>query len=97
MHFYSMNYAGVLELPLHTFWEMSRNVDRIRAEEDMRMIAVIGQAFSEKEDYFNRLQADRGEIATSDKPYVDRSGLDNLKFMMGGGNGSQQVICISNP
>lgn len=40
--FYSMSYREVLDMPLRAFWSLNRNISRIRAEEDMRTIQVMG-------------------------------------------------------
>lgn len=42
LNFYQLgSYQAVLALPIRTFWMLSRNIDRILAERDLRQIEVI--------------------------------------------------------
>lgn len=40
MHFYSQTNDEVMRLPIKTFWLMHANIDRIKAQEDMRSLTV---------------------------------------------------------
>lgn len=42
-----MGYFAVLDLPLVTFWSFNRQVDRLRAEGEQRMLRVQASAQSE--------------------------------------------------
>lgn len=44
MHFYSMNLAVVMALPLKAFWFMNGAIDRIMAQKDMRHVTVTQMA-----------------------------------------------------
>jgi len=45
MHFYSMSLNSVMNLPLEVFWEISNNIGRISAEQDLRMTMIVCSAF----------------------------------------------------
>lgn len=36
-----MNYRDVLEMPLVTFWSYNRQINRLRAEQDQRLMRVM--------------------------------------------------------
>ena len=88
MHFYGIAYRDVLALPVKTFWLLHKNVDRISAERDMRMIMVMGSVQSS--EALNGMTAslrkqmgvvveiDEAAAAVEDAVF-DRSGLDSLR------------------
>lgn len=41
IHHYNLSYSEVLALPIKTFWMMSRNVDRHRAEMDISQLRLL--------------------------------------------------------
>jgi Na+/phosphate symporter len=41
-----MGYQEVLKLPLKTFWALNRQLDRLRAEEEQRLLRVLSSAQS---------------------------------------------------
>ena len=59
-------------LAIYTFWELVKNIDRIRAEEDQRTLLVVGAAFGGSGgEVYRQLQDEQGE------PYqVEDSGID---------------------
>lgn len=83
-----MRYHDLLDIPIYTFWELSRNVERIRAEEDQRMLTLVSHAFSgDPQKYLERLDQERGQVVVVDKTIaapMDKSALAHLKSMMGG-------------
>jgi hypothetical protein len=88
MHFYGLSYVEMLALPIYTFWEMGRNVDRIRAEEDIRLFQLVQQAiFSEEsQEYLDRLKAEQGVVISgsgSSDDELDGRGLAQLRAMFG--------------
>jgi len=86
MHFYSIGYGELLRLPITAFWELSKNVDRIRAEEDMRMFTLINHAVSgEPEKFMDRLTAERGEIVEEliENDGFDQEGMSQFKALLG--------------
>ena len=86
MHFYSIGYGEFLQLPIFTFWELARNIERIRAEEDRRQFTVISHLFStEPEKFMQALNEEMGkvvEVQHGDHGF-DEAGFNNLKRMMG--------------
>jgi hypothetical protein len=44
MREYSMEYPAVLRLPLRTFWSLNRQVDRLRAEAEQRLLRLHSAA-----------------------------------------------------
>lgn len=89
MKFYGIEYFHLLKLPIYTFWEMARNIDRIRAEEDQRLLNIMCAAFGgNPENLFNRFDEERGEVVVKaglpEGEQLDRQGLERLKAMMAG-------------
>lgn len=41
MHFYSMSDEQVLKMPARRFWTLERQINRIRAESDLRQISTM--------------------------------------------------------
>jgi hypothetical protein len=41
---YGMDYKKVRELPLRTFWSLNRQVDRLRAEKEQRLLRIHSAA-----------------------------------------------------
>lgn len=64
MAFYGMSDRQILDLPVTRFWLMSRSIDRISAERDMRMAMVVGavQSVEGTEELFKRLQDEMGKV-----------------------------------
>lgn len=87
-----MGYREVMGMPLKTFWCFSKNIDRLMAETDLRMLQVVasaasGEAYGKLSD---RLQGQVGTIvkmsgealaATAQEETLDRAGLSALKAM----------------
>lgn len=88
MRFYSMSYPDVLKLPVYTFWELSRNIDRIRADEEAHDLSIlcsaIGSAFGGKIDkVFNELHKKKGDIVKEKSSDDPRANISKLKLIMG--------------
>jgi hypothetical protein len=85
-----MNYKDVLSMPLRTFWMMNKNIDRIMAEADMRMLSVVAYAQSGDgiEDFTKKLRDQVGKIVEIDAAKMamsetyDREGLLALKALV---------------
>ena len=85
MHFYSIGYVALLSLPIITFWELARNVDRIRAEEDRRFFIAVSNVMGGKaDDYLKSLEREQGTVFESETQF-DKAGFDNLKRLVGRG------------
>jgi hypothetical protein len=86
MRFYGMGLFDARALPLNTFWELSRNIDRVRAEEDRRLFDLLQNAFvGNPRKYAQRLEQERGKVIEGDMPEtLDRDGFKRLKALAGG-------------
>lgn len=64
MREYRMAPDAVLDLPLKMFWFMTNQIDRLRAEEDMRQIQLLGA--SQDSDAFkmalDSLKSEMGQV-----------------------------------
>jgi len=88
MRFYSISYNDVLQLPVYTFWELSKNIERIRADEEAHELSIlcsaVGSAFGGKiEKVFNELHKKKGEIVKQEAKDTPQSNIDKLKQIMG--------------
>jgi hypothetical protein len=91
LHFYGIGYAGVMALPIRTFWLMSGNIDRIWAQQDMRgmTLAMVGQSTQESvAAYRDQLVIETGTMVKLGKdsrperePERDEEGFAELKRM----------------
>ena len=87
-HFYGIGYREVMNLPVRAFWVMNQNVDRLRAEEDLRQIQV-GIAIQSDVNYRGTIEAlnnERGEWVRFSPlaPHLNRrdeEGVERLKRM----------------
>lgn len=92
MGHYSMTPDQVLATPIRLFWLLNKNIDRLNAEDDMRMLMIMGSHTSS--EAFQTLQealAKRvGKIASFDKSSAafnplnakqDKEGLMKLKML----------------
>jgi hypothetical protein len=62
---YSMDFDQLLATPIKRFWFLNRQVDRLRAEEELRQISLLAAAGSQ-ESYtkaIENLEKSLGEIA----------------------------------
>jgi uncharacterized protein YdaU (DUF1376 family) len=81
MREYSMKHGDVMDLPLRTFWSLNRNVDRLRAEEDLRSLQVsaaaqsVGEGGGEAVKFLSEHL--RGEIGS---PIVIEKKFDRARF-----------------
>lgn len=85
MHFYAISYGDFLSLPHYTFWELSKNIDRIRAEEDIRFCRAIGSMLGEGgEKYFDELKEAVGDIVVMNQKDQAARATKRLRGMIGG-------------
>jgi hypothetical protein len=90
MRFYGITHADLLRLPIYTFWEMAKNIDRLRAEDDKRMFILLQQAFMSEnaQKYLDGLHEEQGTvIETSDGYYgekFDQGAFNALRGLLGG-------------
>lgn len=85
IHFYGIGYRELLDMPIRCFWELSKNINRISAQEDMRGLSIScycqdGEAASK---YREHLELEMGRVFeyTIDikQERLDREGLKALK------------------
>ncbi|MFW6855390.1 hypothetical protein ACODYM_29285 [Burkholderia gladioli] len=88
-HFYSMPVGDVYALPIRLFWLLSDNIDRIRAQSDLRSLTngvvstVAGNAAKEHRE---SLILEVGTIVkhggvAKEVPKLDRAGLEGLRAL----------------
>lgn len=86
-----MRLPEVLDLPIKQFWMLHRSIDRMQAELDYRMVAVIANGMSGGEGLEKLVDGLRSQIGTiveweeegpsfaPMKAELDRVGLESLK------------------
>jgi hypothetical protein len=77
MREYGSDYWQVLKLPLTTFWSLNRQVNRLRAEGELRFLKVQAVAQS-SEGYTQLAQELTGELG---RPAIVEKGFDEEKFL----------------
>jgi len=83
MHIYSMGYDDILKMPIYTFWELSKQVEKIRSVNDKRMFLCVSNIMGEKsEHYIEQLDQNIGNVVVVENKF-DREGFNRLKRMMG--------------
>lgn len=84
MRGYGLDYWQVMNLPLAAFWGLNKNLDRLRAEEDLRALHGDLVARNPSEDgvkaYREQLRAEMGVVYV-EAPVLDRKGLHALKAL----------------
>lgn len=82
MRFYGWTYWECLDQPIEAFWTLSSNIDRIQAEDDLRVFEAFfvgGRGDSDTiKLYRERLQRQVGVVQVA-KPVFDREGFEALK------------------
>jgi len=80
-----MGYGEAMSLPISVFWELIRNIDRIKAEDDIRMLRLLSNVVGgNPSELHEMLSEERGEIASSeDETGFDRSSVNRLKAILG--------------
>jgi len=89
MRFYSMSHRDVLGLPINTFWMLDRNISRVRAEEDQRLLRLFLTAQSGDrdgiDDYASSLNAEIGHPVI-ERAVMEKGAIDRLKAALGAVN-----------
>lgn len=88
MRFYSLSYNDILKLPIYTFWELSKNIERLRADEEAHELSIlcsaIGSAFGGKIDkVFKELHSRKGDIVKEEESNDPKVNINKLKLIMG--------------
>lgn len=87
-HFYGIGYREVMDLPVTAFWLMNQNINRLRAEQDLRAIQVAA-ATQSNEAYRETIEILNKECGEWVKfsplaPHLNRrdeEGVERLKQM----------------
>lgn len=80
MHFYAMSLSDFYKLPVYLFWELARNINRIRAEEDLRLLVIVSSAFGTSSELHQGLIEERGDIIIAEESASD--GINALRALM---------------
>lgn len=69
MHFYGMSDRQVLDMPAKRFWMLNKNVDRLRAEADVRLVQCLISSQTGKgvEQMTEILRQQMGKVVTIDE------------------------------
>lgn len=85
MHFYSISYNELLDLPIYLFWELSKNIGRLQAEQDLRLFRLLQNIIGgNPKEYINDLVKERGNIIVGDDYTFDKQGLNRLRVLFTG-------------
>lgn len=86
MSFYSLGWTDFNALPLYTFWELARNIERIKAEDDIRFMAAVSNAVFGDGKYIDKLMEIKGKVIDIDgDDVVDIAhNTATLKALIGG-------------
>jgi len=86
LHFYALSYSELLKLPIYTFWELSRNIDRVRADEDKRLAILLSQVIvGDPAKFGEALDRERGviiEITEEHKREAMRESVNKLRAVI---------------
>ncbi len=85
MHVFSIGYWELLSLPITVFWELSQCSDRMRADNDQRMFALLTNVVGgDPQKYLTKLEKERGQVVEVDDPAqgFDKAGMNRLRSMM---------------
>lgn len=86
MRFYGLSDTHVLEMPVHRFWLLLGNADRIQASETHSLLGALSAAQGGKEavrDLSDRLNARVGLVVVEHNEF-DPKGARRLKLMSAG-------------
>lgn len=78
-----MSFAELMTIRISLFWLLHKNIDRIKAGDDMRMLGVICSAWGGTDKLVTSLTAEQGEIIeiSYGDDGIDRQGLKTLKSL----------------
>jgi hypothetical protein len=88
MNFYSIGYFELGNIPIRSFWLLHKNIDRIKAGDDIRTAIIISRSMtgSGLEELFDDLRDQTGKIVIyksepSLEETYDKEGLEELKAL----------------
>lgn len=85
MKFYNLDYEKVMNMPIRFFWVSVRQMERIKAAENLRMARVFSMPQMEEQarkDFAEEQVRIIGFVAESEGE-IDREGLEKLKLLAG--------------
>lgn len=85
--FYGERRHDVLAMPIQTFWMMHKNIDRVMAEADLRLLSVYAYAQSGEgiEKFSEDMRQQMGQVVEMDavktafSERCDKEGLEGLR------------------
>ena len=85
MREYGLGYWELLEVPIRAFWLLARNINRLKARDDLRELQVlvapqIKDGVSSLSDAL--VLEEGGGITREDTSELDRAGLHGLKNLL---------------
>lgn len=86
MHFYGFDYQKVMDLPIKTFWAIDRQINRVRAEADLRAMRVSSSSMGGEgaQTLQETLLGEMGEPIRLDpikSAIRDKAGVEDLRRM----------------
>ena len=81
-----MSYKNIMDMPIRAFWVFNSNVNRLRAEDDMRQLQVLASAQSGEgyEDCMSGLKEELGTPTVHLDNRRDADAIDQLKNALNG-------------
>jgi len=73
-----MTIPDIRRMNVRAFWALFENIERIQADQDLRLIAAIGTAISGSKENIRALQSEKGEVAAVEEEF-DRAAFDGMK------------------
>jgi len=66
------------------FWELAKNIDRLKAEDNLNMFALLSNLLSSNpKEYIAKMEQIKGNIVVAEDEGIDRQGLAKLKLLLG--------------
>lgn len=80
-----MTFENVRNLPIYTFWELAKNIQRINAENDLRMFVLLQNVMAgNPREFCETLKKEHGRVLEFEQgtEALDKTGFKTLKSMM---------------
>lgn len=74
-HYYNISWMDVRALPMRTFWSLLKNMDKLIAEEELRVFMVTRQAFGGDEKSIKEFIEEREQRINPDRSPDDVLGV----------------------
>ncbi|MCR9222930.1 MAG: hypothetical protein NXH70_02575 [Hyphomonas sp.] len=79
-----MSYVETLDMPIRSFWSFAKNINRIRAQSELRLMDVFhsGQSAEYAEKVRAKLEEELGKVMKAPpKPIDHTAGVNKLKAL----------------